>query len=387
MRPAGACAGYPRPRRSGARSRGGIPHALLLEAATRGSTIEWRSEVRLANRPHDLLRVTLADGEVLDLALARDVPALRRASYPLALPGAETVEVVWEWPEWRSDPELGWAPTGHRVDVNRVRFQDVRYDRYAADAPAAAALLSLPTAARGGASDHMREPAAGSDLPATGEVAPGVRVLDVNGFMVMFVEFKDFVVAIEAPENHPGLHAIPATRDTTRVTAAFHAAIHSALPAKPIRYVVVSHHHSDHLGGIREFAIAGATVIAAPSHTNAVRAAIADRVLAAAARIETVSGRREITDGERTLEIWNVGRNPHTDENLFVWLPKERIAFQGDLFYYQAGGEFPPSGREHMNRFFTRWLDRHGLKPRAIYGVHNSEPAGPNQLAEMRSRP
>jgi hypothetical protein len=34
-----------------------------------------------------------------------------------------------------------------------------------------------------------------------------------------------------------------------------------------------------------------------------------------------------------------------------------------------------------MNRFFARWLDAHGLAPKAIYGVHYAGAAGPEALA------
>jgi hypothetical protein len=59
-----------------------------------------------------------------------------------------------------------------------------------------------------------------------------------------------------------------------------------------------------------------------------------------------------------------------------MWLPRERILFQGDLFYYSAGDTFPPSGRGTMNQFFARWLRSHGITPDAIYGVHTAPPQG-----------
>jgi glyoxylase-like metal-dependent hydrolase (beta-lactamase superfamily II) len=156
-----------------------------------------------------------------------------------------------------------------------------------------------------------------------------------------------------------------------------------------VRYVVVSHHHGDHLGGLRNFVAAGATVLAAPGDVAAVQALVrAPHTLAGDARslappvIETIADRRVISDGTRRLEILNVGANPHTDENLLAWLPAERIAFQGDLFYYQPGAPFPPSGRGTMNRFFARWLAAHGIAPLAVYGVHNQGPAGPDALAQ-----
>ncbi|MGQ0649853.1 MAG: hypothetical protein ACT4P7_20065, partial [Gemmatimonadaceae bacterium] len=89
--------------------------------------------------------------------------------------------------------------------------------------------------------------------------------------------------------------------------------------------------------------------------------------------------RRSEPPGDRSPQR-NVGTNPHTLENLLLWLPQERMAFQGDLFYFDAGGVFAPVGREAPTRFFARWLQRLGLEPVAVFGVHNTGVAGPNAL-------
>jgi glyoxylase-like metal-dependent hydrolase (beta-lactamase superfamily II) len=190
----------------------------------------------------------------------------------------------------------------------------------------------------------------------------------------------------------PGLEAIPAagTADSERVTEDLLAAIARACPGKPVRFVVLSHHHSDHLGGVRAFADRGVTFLAAPGHVGAVRRALSAPHALAPDRwrgdgressVEAVPDRRVISDGRRRLEVINVGENPHTKENLFVWLPEERLLFQGDLFYYEEGEPFPPSGREIIDRFFAGWLSARGLSPKAVYGVHYTGAAPPEALA------
>ena len=193
----------------------------------------------------------------------------------------------------------------------------------------------------------------------------------------MLVAFRDFVVAVEAPEAHPGLEAIPAAGTAGPVSREHRDLVQRTFPGKPVRYLILSHHHGDHLGGARAFAEAGAILLTAPGDASAARTAVEP----ADARIETVADRRVITDGSRKLEVINIGANPHTSENLLTWLPEERLLFQGDLFYYSEGAPFPPSGRGTMNRFFANWLRTHGIEPKAAYGVHSDAPAGPDALA------
>ena len=93
--------------------------------------------------------------------------------------------------------------------------------------------------------------------------------------------------------------------------------------------------------------------------------------------------RRVVGDGERTVEILSVGRNPYTHENLVVNIPAERIVYQGDLFYFAEGAPFPPRSRVTMNRFFARWASSRGLKIERIYGTHNDGAATAEHLARM----
>jgi len=58
------------------------------------------------------------------------------------------------------------------------------------------------------------------------------------------VEFKDFIAVVESPTNEARSNAVIAE-------------IKKDHPNKPIRYLVVTHHHFDHLGGVRTYAAEG----------------------------------------------------------------------------------------------------------------------------------
>lgn len=64
----------------------------------------------------------------------------------------------------------------------------------------------------------------------------------------VLVEFRDFVTVVEPPLNDDRSQAVIAE-------------VKRLVPAKPIRYVVNSHHHWDHSGGLRSYVAEGAGII------------------------------------------------------------------------------------------------------------------------------
>jgi glyoxylase-like metal-dependent hydrolase (beta-lactamase superfamily II) len=93
---------------------------------------------------------------------------------------------------------------------------------------------------------------------------------------------------------------------------------------KPVRYVIYSHHHYDHIAGGQPFKDAGATFIA---HRRAKERLEALREPHTVLPDEAVpdSG-RTITLGGTTLELTYHGLN-HSDSTLVMRLPRERIVF------------------------------------------------------------
>ncbi|MEP6768200.1 MAG: MBL fold metallo-hydrolase [Acidobacteriota bacterium] len=379
--------GSPAPERDALMRR--VPHVLLLDLTRRAVRIAAAGERSFDGAPHDLVEASLPDGTSLTLAFERHPVVLARAEYRAIVPGLGEVPIAWTWRGWRTSPTAGLAPSGHTIDVGAARFQKVAYSRYEAGAADAAAMMEVPAEISKAPPATTPSPPPAPGGPATGEVAPGVHVGEVRGFLTMFVELPRFVVVFDAPASGIGLESIPASGrgSTDLVTGEFLALVEKTCPGKPIRYVVVSHHHYDHAGGIAGFAKPGVTFLVSPGD-----AALARRALAAsspragrpAPKVEVVSSRRGISDGGHRLDVIQIGRNPHTDENLMVWLPRERIVLEGDLFYYEEGARFPPSGRETMNRFFAGWLAEKGIYPRAIYGVHYRGAAGPEALERAR---
>jgi glyoxylase-like metal-dependent hydrolase (beta-lactamase superfamily II) len=98
--------------------------------------------------------------------------------------------------------------------------------------------------------------------------------------------------------------------------------------SQPIKYLIYSHHHYDHIAGGKAFKDAGARVIA---HERAKERLAVLKDPHTVMPDETVSDKgRTITLGGTKLELKYVGLN-HSDSTLVMRLPKEKIIFVVDL--------------------------------------------------------
>jgi glyoxylase-like metal-dependent hydrolase (beta-lactamase superfamily II) len=128
----------------------------------------------------------------------------------------------------------------------------------------------------------------------------------------------------------------------------------------PIRYLVYSHHHYDHIAGGQAFKDAGATIVA---HRRAKERLEVLKDPHTPLPDEVVDDRRTLTLGGTTLELSYVGPN-HSDSTLVMRLPKERLVFVVDLL---PVGQFPGRGmidyhpleaEESMKRILAMDWDR-----------------------------
>jgi glyoxylase-like metal-dependent hydrolase (beta-lactamase superfamily II) len=102
----------------------------------------------------------------------------------------------------------------------------------------------------------------------------------------------------------------------------------------PIKYLIYSHHHYDHIAGGKPFKDAGARIIA---HKRAKERLEALKGLDIALPDEAVDNKRTLKLGGTTLELHYTGRN-HSDSSLVMLLPKEKLIFAVD---FNALGSVP----------------------------------------------
>lgn len=95
----------------------------------------------------------------------------------------------------------------------------------------------------------------------------------------------------------------------------------------PIRYLVYSHHHDDHIAGGTLFKKEGAVIVA---HRRAFERLYQRRNADVTLPDMIVDGQRSIYLGGTRLDLVFTGRN-HSDSSLVMFLPKEKIIFAVDF--------------------------------------------------------
>ncbi len=347
-----------------------LPHAILLEAASRAQTLRWLGTGVHDGRPQDVLAYATADGQQLSIYLDRSTHLLTKfeQAYTDPLTGDALFEMIVS--DYRNVG--GVQIPAHRVlrrageVVEDVRFTDMRVDE-----PLADSLFTRPPEYV----DGTGGPDTDTTVMTLGEGVHLVRGV-AGGNNTLVVVFKEYVFAMEPYGGEA---------DSRRTIAR----ILDLAPGKPIRYIAVTHHHDDHSGGLRTWIAEGAAVVTTAGNrgyfsrmAQAPYTLFPDRQqdVKAPLRLELVEGaKRVFTDGQRTVELYNIGPSPHADEMLIAYLPAERAVFQGDLLNRPADGRARAGNLTTAH--FLEWLERSGLAVDRVLGVHGP----PATLEELRT--
>lgn len=205
------------------------------------------------------------------------------------------------------------------------------------------------------------------------------RIYEVGGlgggnYRSQFVVMDDFVVAFEAPLG------IPVSRQII-------AEIRRVAGEKPIRYVVISHFHSDHAGGVGAYTDIGATIVSAAENHDVLRAYAQARSLS-----QGLGGSNSPVQftfqpvGAEGTEIVDAGghrlrvidfRTPHVEHLLALYDPESRTVINGDLF----------SRLVRWNKtfdVFVRWLKRNDPPVETVLGTHHEPTTREALLAAAR---
>jgi glyoxylase-like metal-dependent hydrolase (beta-lactamase superfamily II) len=197
------------------------------------------------------------------------------------------------------------------------------------------------------------------------ELAPGVHKIQGSSHATIVVVMKDYLVAVEGPLYEER-------------TAPVIRSIKAKFPGKSIRYVIPTHHHLDHAGGIRAFMAEGAIVVvpfnaerfyekvARAPHTR--RPDTLERNKAVVTIEAFGGGKKIIGDESHTVEVHPLPL-PHADDLVVVYLPKEKLLIEAD-HVSPRDGKVRPGPR--VDEFIPA-LDKLHLEVATIVGIHGDQ--------------
>ena len=204
------------------------------------------------------------------------------------------------------------------------------------------------------------------------KMADGVYRLGGGPANSYMIEFRNFVAVFEAPLNEE--RSLAVIEQVAKLA-----------PKKAIRWLIASHPHFDHIGGIRTYNHIGATVVTHMLNlkflnrdvlTYRPRTVKPDIVslwppteVAEGYNYEAVQENYVITDNSRILRVYYVQPLQHVAGMLMAYLPAERIAFQADLFDTH---EPPRIAQLPAMRSFNNQVQRMQLQVDTVAPVHGA---------------
>jgi glyoxylase-like metal-dependent hydrolase (beta-lactamase superfamily II) len=250
------------------------------------------------------------------------------------------------------------VPTGRQTRrggdlIEDVKYTDVRFNTRPADAA-----FARP--------EGFEEQTATAPPARETKLADGVYLFE-SAANSLVVEFDTYVLVVEP---YAGGRGPKPTLNKAR----------EMFPGKPVKYVVVTHYHDDHSGGLRSYIANGVTVVTTPANQKYFERMAASTFTLAPddqtraprrALFEFVRDRKRVfTDGKQTLEIIDIGPSPHAAEMLIAYLPKEKLVFQGDLVNLPFSGQYLPTTVNDTTLHFFDAVQRLKLDVQRIAAVH-----------------
>jgi len=183
----------------------------------------------------------------------------------------------------------------------------------------------------------------------TQELSNGVYWVTRNGGNTIFVEFSDHIMVIG------GLRGVE-----TRINE-----IRKTLPSKPIKYLVSSHQHHDHIGAAPYFSDLGATIVAAQEYKFLIEDLIESNK-GTKAKFDIVTDKKVYSEGEQTVEVYKLRNLKHAKTMLLTYFPKKKLVYMPDHYY-------EPLLHYAAIKALLEEIERIGIEPTGFISGHGNQ--------------
>ncbi len=326
------------------------PIMLIKQLMQRSQSSHYLGEANVDGRNHDVLSLVMEVGPAISLYFdqknhmltrsERYIPAFGLIGYRFTnykeqagMPFNQSFELI-------INEEINMKRQNLSYTINKPITEQTKYDT-------SFNVLPIP------------EPAQPDPLGRQ-EIADGVYLIGGTGTYAMFVEMEDHVIAVG------GTAGIPERINLLK----------EVVPNKPIKYGVMTHHHSDHILGAQAYADQDITVVSAKAHEATIRNATDKPKM----KLKTIESEHIFKDQVRTLKLIDIGPTPHSENVLVAYLPDERILFAADHFGLQSPGNITPAGRNAQE--FAKALKKNNINANQILSAHSPIIATDKDLAQ-----
>ncbi len=247
------------------------------------------------------------------VAYANDQNAIERIESSYGHPVVGDMKVVTNYGPYRDF-------AGVKFPTRIVQYQD-----------GLPALDVVVTAVRANPTFNVEVPANVRSTPTavkSEKTADGVWFIGGDSHNSVLIEMKDYLIVVEAPSSDVRSMAVIDE-------------VKKLVPNKPIKYLVNSHHHFDHSGGVRAYAADGVTIVTHEANRPLFERAAnnswslnPDRLAKSKKKpvFQAMGDNMVLTDGTRSVELYQMVGNAHHDGIVMAYLRKEKLLIEADAF-------------------------------------------------------
>ena len=296
------------------------PHGIMRAAFANNAAVTKRT---IDGREMTIISFTVRGNHKV-VAYANDQNAIERVDSAYGSPVVGDINVVTYYGTYR---DFG----GIKFPSKIIQYQD---GKPSLDVTVTAVSANPPV--------DIEVPANVRDNPVAAKsekIADGVWYITApaNNNSVL-IEMKDYLIVVEAPHGEQRSLAVMGE-------------VKKLVPNKPIKYVINTHHHFDHSSGLRAYAAEGVTIVTHEiNRPYFERAALnswslgPDRLARSKKKpvFQSMGDNMVLTDGTRSVELYQVVGNVHHDGIVMAYLRKEKLLIEADVFTPGPVGAEPP---------------------------------------------
>jgi glyoxylase-like metal-dependent hydrolase (beta-lactamase superfamily II) len=193
------------------------------------------------------------------------------------------------------------------------------------------------------------------------DVGPNISQTQGGTHNTIFIATNTYLIVVEAPnDDGQAIQSIDMAK--------------KKYPGKPIRYLILTHHHVDHISGMRTYAAEGATIVVGKGNGDYFRKLLARpetlnrfaQKKSFTPKVIEVDGKWSVNDGGREVDAYAI-ENPHAAGYDMVYVPDAKLGVISDL--YVPGAPVPSNA---MVAALVKGVDKWGIKPERFAGGHGS---------------